>query len=73
MPKPDPNASDWSDLDLLTIDEAVERLDEEIAAVNARLAGLPDGPDRQAALHRLDLLGKARERASSGSKRPLYG
>jgi hypothetical protein len=34
----DPNASDWSDLDLLTIAEANERLHAEIAATEADIA-----------------------------------
>jgi hypothetical protein len=36
----DPNASDWSDTDLLTVTEAHERLAEELAAVEAELAEL---------------------------------
>ncbi|WP_330255156.1 hypothetical protein OG874_11745 [Nocardia sp. NBC_00565] len=34
------DADDWSDTDLLTKDEAGERLDDEIAVVTARLAEL---------------------------------
>jgi hypothetical protein len=33
-----PNASDWSDLDLLTIEEAQERLRAEIAVVEGEIA-----------------------------------
>lgn len=32
-------ASDWSDVDLLTRDEAAERLDGEVEKITARLAG----------------------------------
>lgn len=71
MGKPDPNASDWSDLDLLTVDEATERLDAEIGELKARLDVL-DGPDRAAANRRLDLLIAARDRTAAGPKRPLY-
>ncbi len=71
MGKPDPNASDWSDLDLLTIDEATERLDGEIAAITAALGTL-DGGERVTAQQRLDLLVRARDRAAAGPKRPLY-
>lgn len=39
----DPNASDWSDLDLLTLKEARARLSEEVAAVEAELAELMRG------------------------------
>ena len=34
----DPNASDWSDLDLLTTVEVTERLVAEIASVEAEIA-----------------------------------
>lgn len=67
MPKPNPDADDWSDLDLLTIDEATERLDGEIAALSAL-----EGDERAAAQRRLDLLIAARDRAAAGPKRPLY-
>jgi hypothetical protein len=36
----DPNASDWSDTDLLTVTEARERLVEELVAVETELAEL---------------------------------
>jgi hypothetical protein len=62
MPAPDPNASDWSDLDLLTVSEAVGRLDTEIAELRGRLQSLPEGPERAAGEHRLDLLGRARDK-----------
>jgi cytochrome P450 len=71
MGKPEPNASDWSDLDLLTIDEATDRLDAEIAETTARLADLT-GDDLATAQRRLDLLNGARDRAAAGPKRPLY-
>jgi len=73
MPRPDPNASDWSDLDLLTVEEATERLSAEISATTEELAGLADGPARDAAAHRLGLLEKAKARAARGASRPLYG
>jgi hypothetical protein len=41
----DPNASDWSDLDLLTTTEVTERLVAEIAAVEGEIAEL-DNADR---------------------------
>ena len=41
----DPNASDWSDLDLLTTTEVAERLVAEIAAVEVEIAEL-DNADR---------------------------
>jgi hypothetical protein len=45
----DPNASDWSDLDLLTTAEATERLVAEIASVEAEIAALEDAdrPDEK--------------------------
>ena len=72
MPKPDPNASDWTDLDLLTVSEATERLDEELAAVRAEIAALtaaphPDRGQLVAAEQRLALLARARVRAARPS------
>ena len=72
MPKPDPNASDWSDLDLLTVSEATERLDEELTAVRAEIAALTAAPhpnrgELAAAEQRLALLGRARVRAARPS------
>ncbi|WP_442943328.1 hypothetical protein [Nocardia sp. NBC_00565] len=40
----DIDAADWIDQDLLTRDEAGERLDEEIVRVRARLRDLESGP-----------------------------
>jgi len=37
--RPESERSDWTDLDLLTRDEATERLREEIAEIEPRLAG----------------------------------
>ncbi|MDT7633207.1 MAG: hypothetical protein QOI50_5137, partial [Pseudonocardiales bacterium] len=42
MPTPDPTADDWSDLDLLTVSEATERLDVEIDAVGGEIAALAE-------------------------------
>ena len=68
MARPDPHASDWSDLDLLTVSEATERLDEEIAAMRREIGELgsaarPAEARLAAARHRLTLLEGARERA----------
>jgi hypothetical protein len=68
MPKPDPNASDWTDLDLLTVSEATERLDEELAAVRAEIAALTAAPHPNrgqliAAEQRLVATGRVRSRA----------
>jgi hypothetical protein len=45
----DPNASDWSDLDLLTTAEANQRVVAEIASVEAEIAALEntDRPDEK--------------------------
>lgn len=71
MPVPDPNASDWSDLDLLTVSEATERLDEETEAVRAELAARAASGEPDAALtalrDRLVLLDRARERARAAT------
>jgi hypothetical protein len=68
MPTPDPNASDWSDLDLLTVSEAVGRLDAEIADLRGRLEQMPEGAERDAVEHRLSLLGRARDRMVAGPR-----
>lgn len=43
----DPNASDWSDLDLLTLSEVKERLTEEIAVVEREIGELELLDDEQ--------------------------
>jgi hypothetical protein len=61
MAVPDPNASDWSELDLLTVSEAVGRLDTEIADLRGRLEHMAEGAERDAMEQRLVLLGRARD------------
>jgi hypothetical protein len=68
MPLPDANASDWSELDLLMVADAVERLDEERAALGAEInqlaAAEPPDPTALASAHRrMDLLERSRARA----------
>ncbi|MET7680464.1 hypothetical protein [Streptomyces sp. NPDC005423] len=41
--RPESERSDWTDLDLLTRDEAYGRLQSEIGETEKRLAGLGDG------------------------------
>ena len=70
---PDPNASDWSDLDLLTVSEAVSRLDAEITDLSGRRECMVEGVERDAVQRRLALLRRARENALAGprfSRRP---
>lgn len=53
MAEKDIDAPDWVDQDLLTKDEAAERLDEEIVLVRERLARLEAtaaGPDQASAI-----------------------
>lgn len=57
----DPNASDWSDLDLLTTAEATERVIAEIASVEGEIAeleaaGRPDEKSLSALRSRLTAL-----------------
>ena len=57
----DPNASDWSDLDLLTKAEAAERLAREIGELERQLADPSDergDTERQQLQRRLSLLRK---------------
>lgn len=65
MPQPDPTASDWTDLDLLTVAEAIERLDHEVEAVRQEIELLAGSDDASlaAARRRLELLDRARARA----------
>ncbi|HEY1970862.1 MAG TPA: hypothetical protein VGH89_23110 [Pseudonocardia sp.] len=59
-----PDASDWNELDLLTVSEATERLDAEIASVQAVIANAGTrSPSLADARRRLELLERARERA----------
>lgn len=44
--RPEAERSDWTDLDLLTRDEAAERLEEEIAEVEGKL-GDAEGAERE--------------------------
>ena len=70
MPQPDPTASDWTDLDLLTVAEAIQRLDDEVAAVRREIELLATGSDDAslaAARRRLELLDRARARAVSAA------
>jgi len=60
MPLPDPNASDWSELDLLMVADAVERLGEERIALLAEIDA--DG-DSTTARHRLELVERSLARA----------
>jgi hypothetical protein len=45
--RPESERSDWTDLDLLTRDEAYGRLQEEIALTERRLAGLGAGDEAE--------------------------
>ncbi len=51
MPADDPR-SDWHEQDLLTNDEAAERLDTEVAETRASLDGMPDDDPRRPLLER---------------------
>jgi hypothetical protein len=48
--------SDWDEQDLLTIDEATERLKAEIAGLRTRLEQQPSGADRDRTAGRLLLM-----------------
>jgi hypothetical protein len=56
MAEKDIDAPDWVDQDLLTREEAGERLDEEIAAVRARLAELEAAVPDQLTVESLDMV-----------------
>lgn len=68
--RPESERSDWTDIDLLTRDEAYGRLREEITAVDARLAEIGEsgeGPERDLLTSRLRAL---REAAGELTDRP---
>lgn len=50
--RPESERSDWTDLDLLTREEAYGRLQEEIAETDVRLAELGDGDEAERELLR---------------------
>jgi len=54
----DPNASDWSDLDLLTVTEARERLTAEIAVTQREIAEAEDAGKLESLRRRLAMLQK---------------
>ncbi|MGW5715193.1 hypothetical protein ACWEVP_03435 [Amycolatopsis sp. NPDC003865] len=53
--RPESERSDWTDLDLLTRDEAAERLEEEIADIESKLgdAGAAEREVLEVRLHAL--------------------
>ncbi|MER5195716.1 hypothetical protein ACWD3J_06840 [Streptomyces sp. NPDC002755] len=53
--RPESERSDWTDLDLLTVEEAHGRLLAEIAETDVRLAGLGDSDEAERALLRTRL------------------
>jgi hypothetical protein len=57
--------SDWDDQDLLTIDEASERLQAEITQLRASLAQ-PDGANRDQLANRLRSMERAHESLKQG-------
>jgi hypothetical protein len=68
MPLDPSERSDWSELDLLTVSEATERLDDETALVRQQVEELEaaepaDVEALAAAQRRLSLLDRARERS----------
>ncbi|GAA5149038.1 hypothetical protein GCM10023321_12310 [Pseudonocardia eucalypti] len=48
--RPEAERSDWTDLDLLTREEALGRLRREIAETEPRLAGIGDGDPAERSL-----------------------
>jgi hypothetical protein len=54
----DPNASDWSDLDLLTVTEARDRLTTEIAVTQREIAAASDAEKIESLRRRLAVLQK---------------
>lgn len=63
MPLPDPNASDWSELDLLMVADAAERLGEERAALLVEIEAAGESVRLDTARRRLALVERSLERA----------
>ncbi|WP_416967971.1 hypothetical protein [Streptomyces sp. 4F14] len=57
--RPPSERSDWTDVDLLTREEATERLREEISATEARLGKAEEGAERDLLTSRLRALREA--------------
>jgi len=60
--------SDWEDQDLLTLDLAAERLEEEIVVLTDEIAAAPDDIDLTDARLRLERLVDARARLGRRSR-----
>jgi hypothetical protein len=58
--------SDWDEQDLLTIDEASERLEAEINELRASLQQQPDGAERDHLAHRLQLMERVLQSLEQG-------
>lgn len=58
--------SDWDDQDLLTIDEARGRLDEEIAALDVQIAASPDENAAARLVARRDAINAVRVTIAAG-------
>lgn len=58
--------SDWEEQDLLTIDEAGGRLDEEIAALDAQIAASSDGNATARLAARRDAISAVRVAIAAG-------
>jgi hypothetical protein len=62
MSAPRSERSDWTDLDLLTLEEALPRLDEAISAAEKEIGSIADPAENDIAVRRLNGLRHIRER-----------
>lgn len=60
--RPEAGRSDWTEQDLLTVDEALPRLEQAIAEVTAEAAAATDPAERELVKRRLSAMHDARAR-----------
>ncbi|WP_181783336.1 hypothetical protein [Pseudonocardia pini] len=63
--RPEEGRSDWTEQDLLTIDEALPRLEEAITEVEQELAGVNDEAEKELVARRLAAMHEAKRRLQS--------
>jgi hypothetical protein len=68
--RPESDRSDWTEQDLLTLDEALPRLTEAIEEIEAELRAAGNSGTRQQLQARLTAMQAARERLSRPSRQP---
>jgi hypothetical protein len=68
--RPEAGRSDWTEQDLLTVDEALPRLEQAIAEVTAEAAAATDPAERDLVRRRLAAMTEARARLRARPQPP---